>query len=164
MMPPHSPLLRPLTAEAFAPYGDVLSGPDGPGRLYHERSLSTARPGAWPSLSLSWKEPHPGGPLRVQCMERHQFSSQSFVPLQPLRWLVLVAPHASGGGPDMTRAEFFVAAPGQGVTYGADVWHHPLTVLGSASGRFAVMMWRDGTATDEEFVDVVPFDLVLDPG
>ncbi len=156
------PPLRPLTPEGFAPYGDVLVGPDGPGRLYHERSLASARPGAWPSLSLSCAAPHPGGPLRVRRMERHAFSSQSFVPLVPLRWLVLVAPHAPGGGPDMARAEAFLAGPGQGVTYGADVWHHPLTVLGEAPGRFAVLMWRDGTAADEEFVDVAPFD--LEPG
>jgi ureidoglycolate lyase len=152
---------RPLTAEAFAPYGEVLEVPREAGRLYYERALASLRPGAWPSLSLSWRDPHPGGPLRVHQMERHQFSSQSFVPLGPVRWLVLVAPHAAGSGPDMARAQAFVAAPGQGVTYGADVWHHPLTVL-DAPGRFAVVMWRDGTATDEEFISVTPFDLDLD--
>lgn len=151
---------RPLTAEAFSPFGEVLDLPEEPGRLYYERALASARPGAWPSLSLSMKEPHPGGTLRVHQMERHAFSSQSFIPLGPVRWLVLVAPHAGGGGPDMARAEAFIAAPGQGVTYGADVWHHPLTVL-EAPGRFAVVMWRDGTATDEEFVSVTPFDLAL---
>jgi ureidoglycolate lyase len=152
---------RPLTAEAFAPYGEVLEVPREAGRLYYERALATLRLGAWPSLSLSWRDPHPGGPLRVHQMERHQFSSQSFVPLGPVRWLVLVAPHAAGGGPDMARAEAFIAAPGQGVTYGADVWHHPLTVL-DAPGRFAVVMWRDGTPTDEEFIPVTPLDLNLD--
>ncbi len=151
---------RPLTPEGFAPYGEVLAVPEQPGRLYYERALASHRSGAWPSLSLSWKDPHPGGLLTVHQMERHAFSSQSFVPLGPVRWLVLVAPHAAEGGPDMARAEAFVAAPGQGVTYGADVWHHPLTVL-DAPGRFAVIMWRDGTAGDEEFVSVTPFDLDL---
>lgn len=151
---------RPLTPEAFAPFGEVLEVPAEAGRLYYERALATSRPGAWPSLSLTMKEPHPGGALRVHQMERHAFSSQSFIPLGPVRWLVIVAPHAAEGGPDMARAEAFVASHGQGVTYGADVWHHPLTVL-DAPGRFAVVMWRDGTATDEEFVSVTPFDLAL---
>ena len=93
-------------------------------------------------------------------MERHAWSSQSFVPLDPARWLVLVAPHAAAGGPDMARAAAFVAGPGQGVTYGADVWHHGLTVL-DAPARFAVFMWRDGTVGDEEFVDVEPFTVEL---
>jgi len=38
--------------------------------------------------------------------------------------------------------------------------HHPLTVL-DALGRFAIIMWRDGTEGDEEFVAVAPFDLDL---
>ena len=160
-MTPRPLIPQHLTPGAFAPYGEVLDVPEQPGRLYYERTLASHRAHAWPSLSLSCKDPHPGGPLRVRQMERHAFSSQSFVPLGPVRWLVLVAPHAAAGGPDMTRAAAFIAAPGQGVTYGADVWHHPLTVL-DAPGRFAVMMWRDGTEGDEEFVDVTPFNLVFD--
>ena len=50
---------------------------------------------------------------------------------------------------------------GQGVTYAMGTWHHPVTVLdGPAS--FAVLMWRDGTAGDEEFVPVTtPLTIVL---
>lgn len=43
----------------------------------------------------------------------------------------------------MTRATAFVAEPRQGVTHGADVWHHGLTVL-NAPARFAVFIWHDG--------------------
>ena len=153
--------LKRLTPEAFAPYGEVLEAPAEPGRLYYEKALGNGRPGAWPSLSLSWRDPLTGPRLRVITMERHAFSSQSFVPLGPARWVVLVAPHAAGGGPDMARAEAFLAGRGQGVTYAADVWHHPMTVL-DAPARFAVVMWRDGTAGDEEFVPVDPFDIDLD--
>lgn len=147
----------PLTAEAFAPYGEVLVAPAAPGRQYFERALANDRPGAWPSLSLTYREP--SAPHVLQ-MERHRFSSQSFVPLDPVRWLVLVAPHADAGGPDMARAVAFVAGPGQGVTYGMDVWHHGLTVL-DRPGRFAVFMWRDGTDGDEEFVDVAPLTVEI---
>jgi len=154
--------LVPLTAEGFAPFGDVLAVPEGPGRTYIDRSLSNRRPGARPSLSMIRKEASPG-PLLVRQMERHAFSSQSFIPLSPARFLVLVAPHADGGGPDMARAAAFLAGPGQGVTYGADVWHHPFTLFG-APAAFAVTMWLDGTAGDEEFVDVEPFTLEIPDG
>jgi ureidoglycolate lyase len=154
--------VRPLTAEAFAPYGEVLAAPEAPGRDYFERALASTRPGAWPSLSLSLKDPTPL-PLTARRMERHAFSSQSFVPLGPARFLVLVAPHAPGGGPDMARALGFLAGPGQGVTYGADVWHHPSTVIG-APARFAIVMWRDGTAGDEEFADIDPVPLEFPDG
>ena len=149
----------PLDAEAFAPFGEVLAVPDQPGRAYFEGALASTRSDAWPSLSLTLREPS-ALPLRVTAMERHAFSSQSFVPLGPARWLVLVAPHAASGGPDMAQARAFVAGPGQGVTYGRDVWHHGLTVL-DQTARFAVLMWRDGTAGDEEFVDVQPMAVEL---
>jgi ureidoglycolate lyase len=83
-------------------------------------------------------------------MERHRFSSQSFVATDVSRWLVLVAPHAAGGGPDMSRARAFLPKPGQGITFGVDVWHHPLTVF-DRPGIFAIYMWLDGTSGDEEF-------------
>jgi ureidoglycolate lyase len=64
--------------------------------------------------------------------------------------LIVVCPHAPGGGPDVARAVAFLAAPDQGITYRMNVWHHGLTVL-DRPARFAVLMWRNGTASDEEF-------------
>lgn len=153
--------IRPLTEEAFRPYGEVLVVPVANGRQAFDAALGSARPGARPHLAFGQRDPV-ALPLSVRQMERHAFSSQSFIPLAPARFLVLVAPHAAGGGPDMARAEAFLAGHGQGVTYRADVWHHGMSAL-DAPARFAVLMWRDGTAEDEEFVDVAPFTLDL-PG
>ncbi|MFM7422520.1 MAG: ureidoglycolate lyase, partial [Alphaproteobacteria bacterium] len=93
-------------------------------------------------------------------MERHEFSSQSFIPMEAGRWLVLVAPHGVDGKPDMEKARAFLARPDQGVTYGANVWHHPSTVF-DREARFAVFRWKDGTSADDEFVEVQPFELHL---
>ncbi len=154
-------LAEPLTATAFAPFGEVLETPAEPGRTYFETALANRRPGAWPSLSLSRKAPLAALPLASTVMERHRHSSQSFIPMEAGRWLVIVAPHhAASGGPDMARARAFVARPDQGVTYGADVWHHPSTVL-DREARFAVFMWRDGGPGDDEFVEVAPFTVEL---
>ncbi len=150
--------LEPLTAEAFAPFGEVLACPAGPGRVYTEAALSNRRAQAKPSLSFSTKEPT-ALPIASTTMERHLYSSQSFVPMDAGRWLVLVAPHGADGGPDMTRARAFAAAPDQGVTYGADVWHHPSTVF-DRTARFAIFMWKDGSSEDDEFVQVAPFTVV----
>lgn len=147
---------RPLTAEAFAPYGDVLTAPTAPGRAYFEGGLGNRRHNARPSLSLVHRAPVAGMPVEVTLLERHAFSSQSFVPLDVARWLIVVCPHAAAGGPDAPRAMAFLADGTQGVTYRTDTWHHGLTVL-DRPGRFAVFMWRDGTAGDEEFVPVTPF-------
>jgi ureidoglycolate lyase len=150
---------EPLTAEAFAPFGEVLEAPATPGRTYIDAALANRRDHAKPSLSFSTREPTPL-PMRSSTMERHLHSSQSFIPMEAGRWLVLVAPHGADGGPDMTRARAFLARPDQGVTYGADVWHHPSTVFDRIA-RFAIVMWKDGTDADDEFVEVPPFELHL---
>lgn len=151
---------RPLTAEAFAPYGEVLAAPDAPGRDYIEDRLANRRPHAKPSLSFTFKEPS-ALPLVSTTMERHLHSSQSFVPMEAGRWLAIVAPHGADGLPDMARAVAFLARADQGVTYGADVWHHPFTVI-DRPGRFAIVMWKDGTAGDDDFAEVPPFEVHID--
>jgi ureidoglycolate lyase len=143
-------IVEPLAAEPFAPFGEMLIIPEPAGRAYFDRALSNLRPSAQPSLSLSRKEDLSSLPLVARQMERHEFSSQSFVPIEVGRWLVVVAPHAGEGGPDMREARAFIAGPRQGVTYGANVWHHPLTIL-DRPAAFAVYMWLEGGKGDEEF-------------
>jgi ureidoglycolate lyase len=155
-------IAEPLTSAAFLAFGDVLEAPAMPGRTHFEDALANRRPQARPSLSIVVKAPVAGLPIPARVMERHRFSSQSFIPQQVGRWLIVVAPPLAGGeAPDMARARCFLARGDQGVTYGADVWHHPLTVLDKVA-RFAVLMWRDGSAEDEQFVDVAPFAITLD--
>jgi len=149
---------EPLTSAAFLAYGDVIEAPAMPGRTYFEDALASLRPKARPSISLTIKAPLTALPLRSTTMERHEFSSQSFVPQDAGRWLAIVAPHDREGGPDMARARAFLCQPNQGVTYGANVWHHPFTIL-DGPARFVIVMWRDGSKTDEEFVTVAPFSV-----
>lgn len=149
---------EPLTAAAFAPYGDVIDVPDAPGRKYYEDALGNLRPSAHASLSLSFRPPTTELPVEAKLLERHEFSSQTFVPLDAARWLIVVAPHAKDGGPDTGAIKAFIATGSQGVTYRANTWHHGLTTL-DRPGRFAVFMWRDGTKSDEEFVPVTPFTI-----
>jgi ureidoglycolate lyase len=150
---------QPLTREAFAPFGDVIDVPNEAGRTYYEEALGNLRPEAQASLSMTFRLPTFERPLRSTTMERHEFSSQSFVPVDVGRWLIVVAPHAAAGGPDMEKARAFIANGQQGVTYRPDTWHHGLTTL-DRPGRFAVFMWRAGTK-DEEFVPVAPFTVRL---
>jgi len=150
-----------LTPRAFAPYGQVIMTPVAPGREYFSETLANARPQARPSLSVAYRAPSPL-PLIATMMERHRFSSQTFIATDVSRWLVLVAPHAEAGGPDMVRARAFLPRPGQGITFAADVWHHPLTVF-DRPGTFAIFMWLDGTNGDEEFF-TLPQPLEIDIG
>jgi ureidoglycolate lyase len=152
---------EPLRAQSFAEFGDVLEAPAEAGRAYFEGGLGNRRPRARPSLSVAHVAPLGSLPLEATMMERHEFSSQSFMPLDVARWLVVAAPSAPDGGPDAAQARAFIAGPGQGITYRQNVWHHPLTVL-DRPARFAIFMWlEDGSGTDEEFVTLrKPFTVV----
>jgi ureidoglycolate lyase len=145
---------EPLAAATFAPFGQVIERPVAFGRSYFSDALANGRGGgAKASLSVTRSRPLTASRLEATRMERHEFSSQSFVPLDVGRYLVIVAPHGADGMPDTARLQAFLARGDQGVTYGMNVWHHPLTVLDRV-GQFAVFMWLDGGRGDEEFVDL----------
>lgn len=150
-------LAEPITADAFSPFGELLVPPDGFGRHYFDDALSNSRGAARPSLSLALAEPLKSVPFDAVQMERHAFSSQSFVPMDVARYLVIVAPHAAAGGPDTERARAFLVTGRQGITFRADVWHHPMAALDRPS-TFAIFMWLDGGDGDTELVTLTaPF-------
>lgn len=154
---------RPLTAAAFAPYGSVLAAPVAAGRDYFDTGLGTTRPSMRPSVSVTNTPATTALPFRVEMLERHAYSSQTFVPLAVARWLVVVAPPDADGGPDAARLVAFIAGPDVGITFHAGTWHHGLTVL-DHEARFAIFMWRDGTAADEEFAPLdAPIAIAIDP-
>ena len=149
-------IARPLTAQAFAPFGDVVEAPDKPGRAYFESSIGNLQAHGRPRMWMLRKLPAPGLPLEIKTLERHEFSSQTFVPIEIGRWLVVVAPHAAGGGPDVSRAQAFLPSALQGVSYKANTWHSGLFVFDKPA-RLTVFQWLDGTPSDEEIVQITPF-------
>jgi len=142
----------PLTAEGFAPFGDVLQAPADGSRGWFDAGLFNGRAQARPSLSLIRRTQAAALPLVAPRMERHRFSSQSFAPMSPRRWLVGAAPDRDGA-PDVAGFRAFVAAAGQGVTIAPGVWHLPLTAL-EAPADFAIFMWLDGGPEDEDWADL----------
>lgn len=146
-------IARPLTAEGFALYGEVFAVPQTPGvRTSFDRGLANLRPVVPASLSLILAAPVPQ-PVAVEVIERHVFTSQSLVPMAPARWVIVVAPGTANGGPDLSAAQAFLPAPGQGVTLAPGTWHAPLTVL-EAPSPFALLMWRDYGPDDEEVIAI----------
>lgn len=149
-------IAKPLNAKDFAPFGDVLEMPKSPGRVYFQEALGNLRPHASASLSTTLKAPSPALPFEVNLLERHEFSSQSFMPAEVRSWMIVVAPHDAQGKPDLDRVQAFIADDTQGITYKPNTWHHGLTVF-DAPAKFNIFMWRDNTKGDEEFVSVPPF-------
>jgi ureidoglycolate lyase len=142
--------LQPITAELFAPFGALHEHPALGARASIDGFMQNARPQAPLRISMNAKA-STQTPYRVTQLERHFHSTQTFIPIEVGRWVVIVAPYASNGGPDATRCLGFLMRGDQGVTYGMKTWHAPLVVLDQI-GRFISLIWRDGAADDEEFV------------
>ena len=129
--------VRPLTREAFLPYGEVMeaSGPHalangGLAEVYRDLAVIDVKEGGG-RVGLTVVRTAPRSlPLSVEVMERHPLGSQAFAVLKGGDWLVLVAP---AGPLDATRLEAFSVAPNQGVNYRRNIWHHPLVALGETS-------------------------------
>ncbi|MXQ07493.1 ureidoglycolate lyase [Alphaproteobacteria bacterium GH1-50] len=133
--------IEPLTAEAFAPFGDVLDCTGEPDRLINQGLC-----GRWHDLAtLDFGDGRAGIslfrsevrvlPYLLEMVERHPDGSQAFLPMTEHPFLVVVAPD-EGGRPGRPRA--FRTEPGQGVNYHRGTWHGVLTPL-HAPGLFAVV-------------------------
>jgi ureidoglycolate lyase len=147
-----------LTGAEFAPFGEVVEHA-GKERRRRLTNPFDALPEATRFAMWITRADAPARlPLRVSLIVRLRTAAQTFIPLTPVRYLVVVAPSDPAGLPDLAGIRAFIAGPGQGVSYRRETWHHGLTVL-DRPGRFAVFMWRDGGKGDEEFVPVAPFTI-----
>ncbi|PXA96267.1 hypothetical protein DMC47_18155 [Nostoc sp. 3335mG] len=136
---------RPLDAAALAPYASVLGSIDSKARMVPDVMEKGDVPGAHAFTILC---PQPvSGPVRIPALERHPHSTQSFLPIVAGRWLVLVAPTAAGGEPDLNGAMAFVAGPEDAICIGRNVWHAGLTVL-DRPAQFGMIMWKAESAED----------------
>jgi ureidoglycolate lyase len=132
---------QPLTAAAFAAFGDVLEAVGAPDKIINQglcgrhHDLAQLDFGAGRAgISLFKAQPR-ALPFHLDMMERHPEGSQAFLPMSWDPFLVIVAPDA-GGRPGRPLA--FVTAPGQGVNYHRGTWHGVLTPL-AEPGLFAVV-------------------------
>lgn len=128
-------LAEPLTADAFAPFGDVIEVRDGvrhytinAGNTERYHDLARLDPGSEGRTIVSIFRGQPRTlPFRLERVERHPLASQAFVPLSGRPYLVVVAP--PGAPPAEHDLRVFLARPDQGVNYAPGVWHHPLLAL-----------------------------------
>jgi len=139
-------LLRaaPLTAEQFAPYGDVIEIDarasswinEGTSRRFDDLAeVDVMEAGGRPLISIFEATPRPM-PFRVCAMERHPISSQAFFPLEGRRFLIVVA--EEGPLPIADRLHVYLSSGAQGVNYRRNTWHHSLIALDQPS-RFLVV-------------------------
>ena len=157
---------QPLTAEAFAPFGDVIGLRamadrwlnQGLCARHHDLARLEFTDGrAGLSLFLAQRRCLP---YTLGMVERHPHGSQAFIPMAMEPFLVIVAPD-QGDVPGRPLA--FLAPPGQGVNFHRGTWHGVLTPLEGeqkAAALFAVVdRIGEGANLEEHWFDT-PWQVV----
>jgi ureidoglycolate lyase len=121
--------------------------------------------------------PNSGDYFPVKILERHPYTTQTFIPLgispaeaRQARYLVIVAPslppstadnhlpvptsianrNLPGRGlPDLKNLKAFIANGSQAVTYGAGTWHAPMVVIGTRPIEFVVVQFANGVGIED---------------
>ncbi len=149
--------IEPITAAAFAPYGDLLTLKSRPDQMinqdmcgrHHDLAQLAFADGGTAGISLFDATPR-DLPYQLIMMERHPLGSQAFIPMHDHGFLVIVAADHDGK-PSKPRA--FLTEPHTGINIHINTWHGVLTPL-KAPGIFAVIdRIGDGKNLEEYWFD-----------
>ncbi len=146
---------QPLSAESFAPFGEVIETGGHQPIMINEGS--TQRFDALARVQLDSADDYAAIsifraegrklPFKVRMMERHPLGSQAFFPLQYAPYLVLVTAGDAAPAPD--TLQLFIAQGNQGVNYYTGTWHHPLLALHDNADFLVVDRKGTGSNCDE---------------
>lgn len=102
-----------------------------------------------------WTFDDSGAYYNLSVLEKHPFSTQTFVPMGRLAeedaYIVNVAPDKDGS-PDFEHVESFVFKGNTAVTYNVNTWHSPMVVLGKTTDFCVVTNEND--VPEENCVEV----------
>jgi len=157
---------EPLTAEAFALYGDVIECSDhaekreinygNTTRFHNLAGLDITEGGGTPLVSIFRSTPVEQ-PIEIKIMERHPLSSQAFYPLSDNPYLVIVA---EKGEFKVENVRAFIASSTQGVNYHRGTWHHFSLALDDISAFLVIARGGPKRNCDEIELDE-PFILKM---
>ena len=140
---------RAATAEALAPYGDVLGyNPsvepmpidfyDGTVKVRRLTEFVSDEQTELPVVSIDRR------PLEVRWMERHLKHTQSFIPLGGKPFVVVMAPPNDNNTPDIDKVEAFLFDGQAGFNMKLGTWHEfPFAVLDQT--HVIVILRREAT-------------------
>lgn len=149
----------PLTAAAFAPFGQVIDpDPAGGKRLGFGTTVRFDDLIAFdfadgPAKLDVYRVQPASGAIPVPFLERHPLSTQLFAALTAAPFLVVVAPgRADADLPDPDRIQAFQARPGQAICYARGTWHGAILALERQTDFIAID--RGGAEPNREVAEV----------
>ncbi len=157
--------MSPLTAKAFAPYGDVIALKATPDKMinagmcgrHHDLAQMDFSDGAAGISLFDAKARHL--PYVFDLVERHPAGSQAFIPMTQTRFMVIVADDQDGVP---VNPKAFLTSVGQSINLHRGVWHGVLAPF-EAAGQFAVVDRIGAGANLEEFTFETPFVIETAP-
>ena len=139
--------IQPLTQESFSAFGDVIEKENhdffainqGLTQRYHALSVAQITGDhVAVGMSIFHNLCATEIPFKIDILERHPYGSQSFIPLQQQKFIIIVALPLNHLQPDEQQIFAFLSNGKQGVTYHQGVWHHPLITLEAESDFLVV--------------------------
>ena len=157
-----------ISRETFAPYGWLIDASRSDGHLINggtsqrsdgQSELELTAGNGKPCLAVFKASARsPSGPW--QELERHCLGTQTFIPMEGARYLVMVA--LGGDAPDPATLAVFAVAGHQGITLRAGIWHHSLMALQACS---FVVIERSAAQIDCDIASLSePVSIRLPPG
>ncbi len=155
--------LKPLTQEAFAPFGDVIQKeghfPEeinyGQTRKYAGLAQVDVGDEEGTATIHIYRSRPVSLPFRVEVMEYHPLGSQAFIPLHSQPFLVIVAPPAETL-PFKSIQGFFTNGE-QGVNLNKAVWHHYQLSLDETCDYLVIERDGPGVNTIEQHLEKALF-------
>lgn len=149
----------PLTRERFLPYGEVIEA-----HATQREAMNAARFERFDDLcdidvgadgqvrvSIARCRSATKLPYRFDVVERHPLGTQAFVPLAPVRFVVVVAP--PGEGVEAEDLQAFVTNGRQGINYRRGTWHMPLIAFEAGQEFLVIDRAADRPNCDEHTLD-----------
>jgi len=152
----------PLTAEEYKNYGDVIECAS----QTQTANQGSAQRSNWMSSLVNLRKEtaklnicifkcQPRSmPFHIKLLERHQFSTQIFIPMTAQEhYLVIVAlgNEQNPNIPDLSTIKAFLAKKDQGISYHPGIWHHPMIALENET-VFTCLVHEDGSNGDTHIV------------
>ena len=158
--------LEPLTADAFAEFGDVID-PTTPceqltinvGRTQRHHALAhiDCQPADAPSGISLFRATPVDQDFVLRRLERHPLGSQAFINTSGQRYAIVVAPP---GELEESRIRAFLARPEQSVNYHRGTWHHYLLALDAPSDFVVVdRLGPDDNCDEQDLLEPLRLDL-----
>lgn len=154
-----------INREVFAPFGWLIDASSLAGRAINGGTsqridglteLALDAEGGKPCLAMFKADARNiAGPWTE--LERHCLGTQTFIPLNGVRYVVLVA--LGDEAPDVSTLRAFSVSGHQGITLRAGTWHHGLLAL--EAGDFVVLERSAGSVDCEQALLSEPVSITL---